>query len=115
MTTQTAAATYTKLKSGAWGVRVSGTATVGQSITVSKKDGSQKNETVGAILWTGVARDGRQASLVTIVPTARSGSSGAPYRNSVQYGGRNGGYTRRCQPCGYPGCTGLNFCEECSE
>jgi len=106
------AATYTKMRNGAWGVRVAGVATVGQSIVISKRDGSSKAETVGVVLWTGIAQDGRQASLVTIAPTARSS---APYRNTVHYGGRNGGYTRRGQPCGYPGCTGKNFCDDCSE
>lgn len=46
-------ASYTKLKSGAWGVRVEGTVSDGQSITVTKKDGSSKSETIEKVLWTG--------------------------------------------------------------
>lgn len=47
-------ATYTKLKSGAWGVRVnSESVRKGQSITVAKKDGSTKTETIAAVVWHG--------------------------------------------------------------
>lgn len=46
-------ATYTKLKDGSWGVRAQGKVTVGASVTVTKKDGSTKVETVKAVLWTG--------------------------------------------------------------
>ena len=53
--TYTTTATYTKLKSGAWGLRIVGNIRVqsGDRVTVSKKDGSRKEETVGAILWSG--------------------------------------------------------------
>jgi hypothetical protein len=48
-------ATYTKLKSGAWGLRIVGSFRVqaGDRVTVSKKDGSKKEEAVGAVLWSG--------------------------------------------------------------
>jgi hypothetical protein len=48
-------ATYTKLKSGAWGLRIVGSFRVqaGDRVTVSKRDGSKKEETVGAVLWSG--------------------------------------------------------------
>jgi len=54
-TAYTTAATYTKLKSGAWGLRIVGNIRVqsGDRVTVSKKDGSRKEETVGAVLWSG--------------------------------------------------------------
>lgn len=45
--------TYTKLNNGSWGLRVRGTAKVGQKLTVSKKDGTSKIETVSAVLWSG--------------------------------------------------------------
>ncbi len=78
MMTQTAAAaaTYTKLKDGAWGVRVAGLAVVGQVVLVSKRDGSSETETVAAVLWTGIARDGMEASLVTIAASAARARSG---------------------------------------
>lgn len=47
-------ATYTKLKSGAWGVRVEGgTPHVGQSITVTKRDGSARLEVIEKIVFSG--------------------------------------------------------------
>ena len=94
MTTQTAAATYTKLKNGQWGVRAPAGVTVGQSLTVTKRDGSSKTETVAAILWAGIARDGREASLVSIVPTGSAPRA------------------RHFRPCGYPGCS-KGYCDEC--
>lgn len=67
-----ATATYTKLKDGTWGVRVNGTVAAGERITVSKRDGSSKTETVAKVLWTGIARDGQQACLVEIGRSERS-------------------------------------------
>ena len=91
-------ATYTKLKNGQWGVRAPAGVTVGATITVTKRDGSSKTETVAAILWAGIARDGREASLVSIVPT---GSTSRPRATS-----------RHFRPCGYPGCS-KGYCDEC--
>jgi hypothetical protein len=48
-----ATASYTKLKSGEWGVRIVGTASAGQTITVTKKDGTSKQETITKIVWSG--------------------------------------------------------------
>lgn len=45
-------ASYTKLKSGDWGVRVVGEKPdVGATITVTKKDGATKTETVEKVVW----------------------------------------------------------------
>lgn len=78
-------ATYTKLKTGAWGVRVPGAARAGQTVTVTKRDGSRRTETVSRVLWAG---DG-----VSICAIASSGarSSSAPRRS-----GGSGG----CRGCG---------------
>jgi hypothetical protein len=46
-------ATYTKLQSGNWGVRVRGEIEAGDRITVTKKDGTTKVETIERVLWTG--------------------------------------------------------------
>ena len=65
--------TYTKLKTGAWGLRVVGLKVgVGDSVTVSKKDGSRKTETVSAVLWSG---DG--VTLCAIAPSAPSAAAGS--------------------------------------
>lgn len=44
---------YTKLKDGTWGIRISGTATAGSAVEITTKAGSRKVETVGRVLWTG--------------------------------------------------------------
>lgn len=45
-------ATYTKLKTGGWGIRIEGKPPEGTTVTVTKKSGAVQNETVGKILWT---------------------------------------------------------------
>jgi len=44
--------TYTKLRDGSWGLR-GPSLTAGVTVAVSKKDGSQKHETVGRVIWQG--------------------------------------------------------------
>jgi hypothetical protein len=56
--------TYTKLRDGSWGVRVPGSTTPGSLVTVAKKDGTTKLETIGRVLWAG---DG--VALCTITPS----------------------------------------------
>lgn len=46
-------ATYSKLRSGEWGIRVQGPARKGQSLTVAKKSGETKTETVRNVMWSG--------------------------------------------------------------
>ena len=43
---------YTKLKDGSWGVRVTGPIGAGQEVTVTKANGEQKVEEVKAVIWT---------------------------------------------------------------
>lgn len=43
--------TFTKLKTGAWGLRGPGLVE-GERVTVEKRDGSQETKTVGRVLWT---------------------------------------------------------------
>jgi hypothetical protein len=46
--------TYAKLRSGEWGVRVQGSAPAkGAKVTVSKKDGTSKVETIVQVVWSG--------------------------------------------------------------
>jgi hypothetical protein len=44
--------TYTKLKTGAWGVRTTAPVKQGDRVQVSKRDGSTKIETIDRVLWT---------------------------------------------------------------
>lgn len=46
-------ATYTKLRDGSWGIRVDSPVAPGTTITVTKKSGETKTETVSHVLWSG--------------------------------------------------------------
>lgn len=61
--------TFQKLKSGEWGIRVTGTVTPGARVTVRKKSGETTTETVGRVVWAGGG-----VSLCTIAD--RSGAAG---------------------------------------
>lgn len=90
-TTVSLKATYKQLKNGAWGIRVGGIVLAGETITVTKRDGSSKVETIGRVLWTG---DG--VSICTIKRSA--GSRGSR---------RNNGYGREdCRKYGWNGVVG---------
>lgn len=85
----TAAATYTKLRSGEWGVRVIGGARQGQTLTVQKKSGETKRETVGRVLWTG--SDSRTGQIMSLCTIGRGSASSPRLR-------RDGTY--ECDECG---------------
>jgi hypothetical protein len=95
-------ATYHKLPSGAWGIKGPADLRPGETLTVRKRDGSTKRETVDRI----VART-TDATVATVVPTA----SAYPRRRRTydSPGGIDG------RGCGYPGCDGVRFCDDCSE
>jgi hypothetical protein len=80
-------ATFTKLKSGDWGLRIQGDAASGQSVQVKRKDGTSESKTVGKVLWSG-----NGITLATIAGNESSSSGGS--RSS----GRN-----CCSACGKPG------------
>ena len=48
----TVATTYTKLRNGDWGVRVEREVKKGDKVTVTKKNGGTKTETIAAVLFT---------------------------------------------------------------
>ncbi len=98
-------ATYTKLKSGQWGIRVAGQATKGQQVTVSTKAGARKIETVSAVVWSG-----NGVTLCAIAPTSRPASRGG-YRKRGDGGPRG---DRACYMCGSYYCEGARggLCED---
>lgn len=55
ITSAASSATYTKLRDGSWGLRVTGTTTpkANEKVVVAKRDGTSKVEHVAAILWSG--------------------------------------------------------------
>lgn len=65
MQTTTVNATYTRLRTGAWGLRAVGVIAPGQQVRVTTRDGRSKFETVGQIVFAG---DG-----ITVATTARDG------------------------------------------
>ncbi len=102
MTTTTTTATYTKLNDGSWGIRVSGPVKVGDFLTVSKRDGSAKQETVKAVLWT---KD--SVSLCSVVPTQR------PVSQQKPSGGRRCRPGQMCPRCDSEPLNGNLHCWEC--
>lgn len=84
-------ATFTKLRSGDWGIRVEGSPPAqGASISVAKRDGSRDVVVVDRVLWSG---DGIALC-------------------AIQRRGRAARRPRSWRPCGYPGCS-PSYCDEC--
>lgn len=75
---------YTKLKSGNWGLRSDKELTVGSAVAVTKKGGGEKQETVGTKVWT----DHKTAWLYAIESsgTSRSSSRGRGERTGCSCG-----------------------------
>lgn len=101
--------TYTKLRTGDWGVRIegSGAPRPGSRVTVTKRSGERKLETVDRVLY---SQDGR-LHICSIVPAGRSIGSGASYRAGVTAPGG-----RACPKCGSRECPRAwgphNHCDE---
>lgn len=66
-------ATYTKLRSGDWGVKVDGKVNEGAQVQVRKQNGSVKVERIGRVVWTGA--DSRTGATVSICSIERAGPS----------------------------------------
>ena len=92
-------ATFTKLKSGDWGIRVEGKTQEGANETVTKKSGEKQIVKVAKVVWT----DGK-ISLCTIESDKASGSKSTPPGKCCNCGGplnqweRSHG-VRRCIEC----------------
>lgn len=91
------AITYNKLRDGSWGIRAEGVVIErGQTVTVTKKSGETKEETIGRILWTG-----NGVTLATIVSSSNgvSGEGGARRRsgNVCAECGKGGNLVQDCE------------------
>lgn len=103
MTTQ---ATFTRLRSGSWGVRLVGHASAGDSVTVSRRDGTTSTVTLGREIWT----DGR-VHLFALAGASGSSSSARQRRPRIRESSKT---------CWETGGTcysidGSPYCEECGE
>ncbi len=78
-------ATYQKLKSGEWGIRVQGTAKAGDSVSVRTKAGVVKAEIVKAVVWSG---DG--VTLCAVEPRERSNGRSTTERKYMRKYGWDG-------------------------
>lgn len=60
--------TYTKLRSGEWGLRFTeDPPPIGSAVTVQKRDGTAKTETVGSVVW-----QNQEITLTTIARARKS-------------------------------------------
>lgn len=85
-------ATYTKLKSGEWGIRVTGAKPKpGASISVTKKDGSTKSEVVANVI---ASFDNGSTHLCAVRKPGEQPAVGG-YRSS-----RRPSRSRTCPTCG---------------
>jgi hypothetical protein len=80
--------TYAKLNDGSWGIRADGALAVGQTVTVTKRDGTTKSETVGRVIWKG---DGVTLAAIGTTPsssanTTRTATLPAPRRRRAGNG-----------------------------
>lgn len=85
-------ATYAKLRSGDWGIRSTAALRAGDSIAVTKRDGSTKTETVAKIVFTGGG--------VTLAAIASGAPASSPSRFAHTGAGKSasnvGGYSSYC-------------------
>lgn len=82
--------TYTKLRSGDWGIRVQGIPQPGQQVLVRRKDGKAKWERVDRVLWKG---DGIALCSIAMPNVRPSYGPRFPSR-------RDDGATKVCWECG---------------
>lgn len=97
--TQAAAITYTKLRSGEWGIR--GPASIlrdGAEVTVAKKSGERKVERVAKVVWQG---DGIALAAIAQRAGDRDGRGRSYDPDKFNgYGAARGGYRRACKTDG---------------
>ena len=84
------AATWMKLRDGSWGVRITGTAKPGDTVTVTSKGGETKTATVANVVWTGNG--------VTLCSVTGGSEGGSRRSGTGAYMGRGG----KCNECGRP-------------
>ena len=92
------ATTYSKLRSGNWGVRTTEPVEVGQTVIVTKKSGERKQEKISAIVWKG--EDATLCAIEAAAPATYPANDSDPFTNI-----RNPRPKRRARcDCSDPGC-----------
>ena len=74
-------ATYSKLKSGEWGIRVQGTVKAVDVVTVTTKSGEVKTETVAKVVWTG-----QGVTLCAVKPKPKAPAQNGGHGNAGNHG-----------------------------
>lgn len=92
---------YVKLRSGSWGIRSGSPIKEGMTVTVVKKNGESKSETVGKVVWSG---DG-----VWLATIRKSDTSSDRPRRDPNAPGRNG-MMPGCAACSRLG----RMCKSCA-
>ena len=91
--------TYTKLRTGAWGVRSTERLTAGQTVTVERRDGTRKAETIHTIVWTG-----QGVTIAALAPKGAAAAAEAPAAARPERG------VRGCGDCARSG----RMCRQCA-
>ena len=95
-------ATYTKLRNGSWGLRVKGSATVGDQVTVTKRDGTVKYEYISLCAIDrsrNAMKDNRdRTASKRYYGTCRAAGCHNPADQDCSYGRATSGY---CGACAY--------------
>jgi len=95
-------ATYTKLRSGAWGVRGIGAApNSGDTVTVTKKSGVTDERVIARVVWSGPSRDGAGLAWIAAVE-----DDGGPRRGRGSRRSSRSTYRGMCEDAPCCGCCG---------
>lgn len=95
-------ATYSKLRNGNWGVRVSGKAAVGDVVTARRRDNTTQRVRITHIVWSG--NDVTLCEFESFDSRPRERAA-APAPKAAR--------KSKFRPCGYPGCN-PQHCDECN-
>jgi hypothetical protein len=97
----TIAATPAKLPSGQWGARAKSAAVKGDTLTIRTKGGKSWDVVVVSVLAGGLLETRSMAGKAS---TSKPRSASRSYKPTPPTRG-----------CGYPGCNGRNYCDECTD
>lgn len=113
--TPATAVTYSRLRSGEWGVRgPAAKLAAGYRVTVTRRDGTTSEVVIGRILWTG---DGVALATIEYSSSSSSSSSSRSSSRSSRAGGtcdECGRYSRSLEGCSDSSGIGGMCCPRCA-